>query len=203
MDILIATTNQGKLREYRRLLADADVHFLSLDDVGLAELDVEETGDTFKANAELKAIAYAKASGKYALADDSGLCVDALSGEPGVYSARYGGVGLDDARRRHKLLGAMEAIPDDQRGAQFECVIAIAHPTTLECVTVRGVCRGRITRADADGPEGFGYDAIFMPDDYDITFAQFTRDEKNQISHRGVAAMKLPPVLKDLEFLKS
>ncbi|MEM6284661.1 MAG: non-canonical purine NTP pyrophosphatase, partial [Chloroflexota bacterium] len=128
MDLLIATQNKGKLREYRAIVAGLNINVLSLDDVGLGKLDVEETGDTFKANAELKAAAYAQASGKLSLADDSGLCVDALDGAPGVYSARYAGEGASDADRRAKLLAALKDTPDEQRTAYFICAIAVFNP---------------------------------------------------------------------------
>lgn len=198
MELLVATSNKGKLREYGLLLANVDVTLLSLSDVGLDHLDVEETGSTFQDNAKIKARAYAQASGKFALADDSGLCVDALNGAPGVYSARYGDGGLDDAGRRQKLLRDLAHVPDAQRTAQFECVIAVANPHTGECLTAHGICRGSIRWADSDGEEGFGYDAIFQPEGYDQTFAQLPKEIKNRISHRGDAARRLVPLLQQL-----
>lgn len=198
MELLVATGNKGKLREYEILLAEADVTLLSLSDVGLADLDVEETGDTFQQNAEQKAVAYAEASGKFALADDSGLCVDALHGEPGVRSARYGDGSLDDAGRRQKLLSALEDVPDEQRTARFECVIAVANPRTGKSIVAHGICKGRILSADQDGGEGFGYDAIFKPDGYDQSFAELSKEVKNRISHRGEAARQLLPILQQL-----
>lgn len=196
MEILIATGNQGKIREYGHLLADLPVTLLSPADVGLSDFDVVEDGATFEDNARIKARAYAEASGKLTLADDSGLCVDALKGAPGVHSARYGGPGLDDTGRRHKLLAAMENVPDEKRTAHFECVIALFVPDTESCIRTYGQCPGRITRTDSDGDEGFGYDAIFMPDGYDKTFAQLPKAVKNDLSHRGKAVTDLIPVLK-------
>ena len=198
MELLIATSNPGKVREYSILLADAPVTLLSLADVGLNGLDVEETGDTFQANAELKARAYAEASGKLTLADDSGLCVDALDGAPGVLSARYGGPDLSEAEQRQKLLGELAGLTGAQRAARFECVIAVADPETSKYIFAYGTCPGRIAQADSGGTEGFGYDAIFIPDGYDKTFAEFSKIVKNGISHRGVAAHKLVPQLQAL-----
>lgn len=198
MELLIGTNNKGKLREYKTMLGDIGVIVLSLADVGLSGMDVDETGATFRANAELKAVAYAKASGKYALADDSGLCVDALDGAPGLYSARYGGPGLDDAGRRRKLLDALKDVADAERTAYFECVIAVAHPATLICEFAVGRCTGVITRTESEGTEGFGYDPIFQPDGYDRTFADIEKDIKNRISHRGLATEQILPVVKRL-----
>jgi XTP/dITP diphosphohydrolase len=202
LKLLIGTHNPGKLREYRTLLADAPLEIVGLDDIGLDSLDVEETGATFTENAELKAIAYAKASGLHALSDDSGLCVDALDGRPGLHSARYAGEGATDADRRAKLLAEMADIPAEQRTAYFEAVIAVADPATLRCTTTRGQVYGRIAFEESDGPEGFGYDAIFIPEEQSDgetrTFAQFSKAEKNAISHRGRAAQALVPLLKTL-----
>lgn len=195
MEILIATGNKGKIREYAKLLDGLPVTLLSPADVGLNGFDVVEDGQTFEDNAKIKARAYAEASGKLTLADDSGLCVDALHGAPGIHSARYGGPDLDDAGRRHRLLAEMEQIPDEDRTAHFECVIALAVPQTMTCIVTYGECPGRITRADADGPEGFGYDAIFTPDGYGKTFAQLPKEIKNDLSHRGKAAADLIPIL--------
>ncbi|PJF22155.1 MAG: non-canonical purine NTP pyrophosphatase, RdgB/HAM1 family [Phototrophicales bacterium] len=189
MEIVIGTTNPGKVKEYRELLADIPITLLSLDDVNLGHMDVPETGETFMANAQLKAKAYAQASGKFALADDSGLCVDALNGAPGVYSARYGGEGLDDAGRRQKLLEQLTGVT--QRTAYFECVIAVAHPQQQTCLIAQGVCEGKIALEESSGAQGFGYDAIFIPDGYDRTFGDLEAHIKHQISHRGRAARKL------------
>ena len=119
MRLLVGTQNKGKIKEYQLLLAEAPVEVVGLADIGLGTLDVDETGTTFSENAILKARAYADASGLPTLADDSGLCVDALDGRPGLYSARYGGEGLDNAGKRKKLLGELTDVPEDKRGAQF------------------------------------------------------------------------------------
>lgn len=198
MDLLIATQNQGKLREYRRILADSNVHILGLDDIGLSDLDVEETGTTFAENAALKAKAYGAASGILTLADDSGLMVDALNGEPGVYSARYGKSNFDDAGRRQHLLENMHDVPADKRSARFKCVIAIYDPATKQTYAVDGTCEGQIMFEERDAGKGFGYDALFQPTGYTKTFAQLRTDEKNRISHRGQAARQVPEILAQL-----
>ncbi len=196
MELLVGTNNVGKVREYRSLLADLPITFLTLADIGL-DMDVDETGTTFAENATIKALAFAKASGLWTVADDSGLCVDALDGGPGVYSARFGGPGLDDRGRRLKLLEIMVDVPDGQRTAYFQCVIALARPVEADIVTVSGRCMGHIRRAES-GTDGFGYDAIFQPDGFDVTFAELTREEKGNISHRGAAVRALVPVLRQL-----
>jgi len=197
MEILVATQNQGKLREYQRLLADGEVTLIGLEVVGLDKLDVEETGSTFEENAILKAHTYAQASGKITLADDSGLVVDALDGRPGVYSARYGKPGLDDAGRRAYLLEEMQGIPPENRQARFVCVIAVHDPQTKQTRTVRGTCEGQILQAERDSGRGFGYDALFLPDGCQQSFAEMEAEAKNRISHRGNAAAKLPALLQD------
>ena len=121
--------------------------------------------------------------------------MDALKGAPGVHSARYGGAGLDDVGRRHKLLADLEHVPDDRRTAHFDCVIALFVPESELSIVTYGQCPGKITRTDSDGNEGFGYDAIFMPDGYNKTFAQLPSDAKNDLSHRGKAAGDLVPIL--------
>ncbi|MEO1166851.1 MAG: RdgB/HAM1 family non-canonical purine NTP pyrophosphatase, partial [Chloroflexota bacterium] len=150
---------------------------------------------TFEANALLKAEAYAKASGKIALADDSGLEVDALDGRPGVYSARYGKPEFDDAGRRQYLLKEMNDVPENDRSARFRCVIAIYNPDTYESYTTGGTCEGVILTEERDAGKGFGYDAVFQPDGFDKSFAELDGDEKNLISHRGQAVKGVPEIL--------
>ncbi len=206
MNLLIATQNPGKLREYREMLTTPQLSGLPIQlftpaDVGLEQLTVEETGATFAENAELKAFAYMQPSGMFALADDSGLEVDALGGAPGVLSARYGGPGATDADRRRKLLEALQGVPEEQRTARFVCVIVVANPQTNSPALVRGTCEGRIAQQEADGGFGFGYDALFIPHDYPSpdgiprTFAQISPPEKHRLSHRGRALQQLLPVL--------
>ncbi len=199
MRLLVGTQNTGKIKEYQRLLADAPVEVVGLGDIGLGSLDVEETGTTFTENAILKARAYADASGLATLADDSGLCVDALDGRPGLYSARYGGAGMKSPQQRKKLLGELQDIPDEKRGAEFVCVIAVALPDVEKTTHTReGICRGRIAQAESNGTGGFGYDPIFIPDGQAVTFADIPEDDKNRLSHRGKAAEAIIPVLKAL-----
>lgn len=195
MQLLIATGNPGKVREYRQLLADTPMEIIGLADVRLDKLEVEETGKTFEANATIKAQAYATAAGMMALADDSGLVVDALDGAPGVYSARFGGPGLDDAGRRRHLLAKLQGVPDVERTARFMCVIVICDATGAVQHTAVGAVEGRILHEERDAGQGFGYDPLFMPDGYHQTFGELPPDVKNRISHRGAAAAKILPLL--------
>jgi XTP/dITP diphosphohydrolase len=198
MDLLIATTNPGKRREYQELLAGLPLRLLDLNDVGLGNMDVEENGTTVEENAALKARAYAKASGLYALADDTGLFVDALGGAPGVYPARYGGPGLTQQQRRQKLLSELAGVPDEQRTARFMCVIALGSPESYELQVVNGTCEGRIAQQDDEGVEGFGYDAIFIADGSVVPWSRVPMAEKSRNSHRGQAARKMIPILEKL-----
>lgn len=192
MELLIATHNSGKVEEYRALLSAYRV--IGLEDVGLGAVDVEETGDTFAKNAVLKAVTYARASGKIALADDSGLCVDALNGAPGVYSARYGGEGKTDADRRQYLLAQLQTVASP-RTAYFVCVIAIHHPKTGQTLVAEGRCEGEILTEER-GENGFGYDRLFLPNGYTQTFGELPADLKNVISHRAHAVAQVPELLK-------
>lgn len=198
-DLLIATHNQGKVQEYREMLGDALGAFriIGLQDVGLGAVDVEENGDSFHANAVLKAVTYARASGRITLSDDSGLCVDALDGAPGIYSARYGGYSTE-AERRTYLLEQMAHVPTGQRGAQFVCVIALHHPANGRTVTIEGIVKGQILTYASNGGKGFGYDPLFVPEGYDVTFADMPTEEKNRLSHRGRAVVHLPQALEQL-----
>lgn len=193
-DLLIATRNTGKVREFASLLASVPLRCVSLADVGLGYMDVEETGDTFEANAALKARAYADVSGLLTLADDSGIAVDALNGAPGIYSARYGGPGMTDQNRYQKLLEALAYVPDEARTARFVCVLALAEPGTAVIQYTRGVCEGHIARAP-QGANGFGYDPVFIANGYTVSTAELTPEEKDRISHRGRAAAEMIPVL--------
>jgi XTP/dITP diphosphohydrolase len=190
--LLIATTNQGKLREYAAIFGGLGLELRSLADVGITD-DVEETGVTFGENARLKAEYYAQRSGLWTLADDSGLEVAALGGEPGVYSARYAGPGASDADRIALLLRKLEGVPFHARLGRFVCVIALArpgHPTE----EVEGVLPGVIEQAPR-GSGGFGYDPIFYVVDEDKTLAELPAERKNQISHRARAAQAAREVL--------
>ena len=156
-----------------------------------ADLDIEETGQTFADNARLKASQVAIATGEWAIADDSGLEVDALDGAPGIYTARYGKTPAEGIQR---LLTAMETITE--RGAQFVCVIAMARPSGEIVLQAEGTCRGQIAQVP-HGEGGFGYDPIFYVPEYGVTFAEMSADVKHRISHRGLAFADLLPKLKD------
>ena len=191
--LLIATHNQGKLREFRQLLADLDLEVTDLDAVGITH-DVEETGTTFAENAILKARAYAEMSGLLTWSDDSGLEVDALGGQPGVYSARYGGPGLTPRDRYLLLLETLAHKPDQEWTARFRCVVALAKPSG-ELQTVEGTLEGIITDQPA-GEHGFGYDPIFYLPEYQATLAELLPNVKNRISHRGKASVAAKEALR-------
>lgn len=186
--LLVATHNQGKVREYRALLADLPLEVTYLDAEGVT-FEAEETGHTFADNAIMKARAYAAHTGLLTWADDSGLEVDALGGAPGVLSARYGApAARSDADRYRLLLERLDGVLDERRSARFRCVVAIAWPDG-RVITADGACEGRIAHAPR-GEHGFGYDPIFLVADcdYQQTMAELPPALKNQISHRGRAA---------------
>lgn len=189
MQLLIATTNQGKVREYQQLLSGLNCVLVSLADIGVVQ-EVAETGSTYEENALLKAREYASLSGLLTLADDSGLEVDALDGRPGVYSARYAS---DSSTRIRKLLAEMQNIPAGQRTARFHCVIALAWPDGKSQIT-SGACEGWIT-AEARGHNGFGFDPVFFVLECGVTMAELSDAVKNQVSHRARAAQKMRPIL--------
>ena len=193
--LLVATGNPGKLAEFAELLRDIPYQITSLQGEGLS-LEIEETGTSYQENARLKAEAYARASGLLTLADDSGLEVDALNGEPGPLSARYGGPGLSDAERVQLLLAKLVAVPDAQRTARFVCVIAIAEPGGAAHL-VRGECHGRIIR-EPRGSSGFGYDPVFLVPELGLTLAELSPAQKNTVSHRARAAQQARSVLMSL-----
>ena len=182
MKFILATHNPGKLREMSDILSHLGVEVVSPADMGIT-VEVEETGTTFAENAMLKAKAICAASGLPAIADDSGLCVDALNGGPGVYSARYGGEGLDDRGRYMLLLNSLRG--QTTRAAHFACAIACAFPDG-KTLTAEGRCDGAIAFAPL-GEGGFGYDPVFLVPEKGKTFGQLTAEEKSEISHRGRA----------------
>ena len=184
--VVLATRNAGKTAEIRALLNDFPIDIRNLDDFGPIP-EVEEDGETFEANAYKKASFTARVLGFPALADDSGLVVPALDGDPGVHSARYAGRDASDEDRCTKLLQAMENVGD--RRAAFECVMSIAVPGGA-ALTYESRCEGEITRAPR-GNNGFGYDPIFRYPPLDKTFAELTRDEKSAVSHRGKALKEI------------
>ena len=182
MKMVLASKNNHKLKEMQDILSAQGVEVVLESDVG-ADVDVEETGTTFEENALLKAKAVMEATGLPAIADDSGLCVDALGGAPGVYSARYGGPGLDDVGRYRLLLENMKGQLD--RRCKFVSAICCCFPNG-DMVTARGECRGTLAYAPR-GADGFGYDPIFFVPELKKTFAELLPEEKNAISHRGNA----------------
>lgn len=193
--LLLATRNRHKKEELESLLQDSGVEILTLDDLPPLP-EVEEDGTSFQENAVKKARSTALASGHYCLADDSGLVVDILKGQPGIYSARYAGPDADDEKNNRKLLGMLEDVAQEQRKARFVCVIAIAAPRGETC-TVQGSCPGSIAFAP-QGQGGFGYDPLFIPDGFSCTFAQMNAEQKNHISHRGRALKEAVPILQAL-----
>ena len=194
MKLLVATTNAGKLREFERLLAGQGIELVSLRDLPRAP-EVEEDGETYADNARKKAMTLARWSGVSALADDSGLEVDALGGAPGVRSARYAGPDQDAAANRHKMLEALDGVSEDKRTARFKCVIVVARSdgTMLEAT---GVCEGRIGTAER-GSRGFGYDPLFIDESSGRTLAELSESDKDAISHRGRATAVLIPRLRE------
>ena len=182
--IIIATSNEGKMKEFRRLLAHKNVEILSMHEAGI-DIDIDENGTTFEENAAKKAEAIMRATGRATIADDSGLCVDYLDGAPGIYTARYAGENAGDGENLDKLLRALEGVPPQERTARFVCVIALAEPGK-ETRFFRGECRGRITQVKK-GEGGFGYDPVFYTDQYARTLAELEPYIKNAISHRSAA----------------
>jgi XTP/dITP diphosphohydrolase len=193
--LLLATRNPGKVREYRELLQGLPVELTWPEAEGIT-LEPEEAGATFAENAILKARAYAAASGLLTWADDSGLEVDALGGEPGVRSSRYAGPGAGDADRYRLLLRRMAGVPWERRTARFRCVIAIADPAGA-LHTAEGTCEGIIAFAPR-GANGFGYDPVFYLPDRGCTMAELSPAEKNQISHRARAARAARRILEEM-----
>jgi len=200
MDIILASRNKKKIRELKKIIEegivsqeDETVNILTPDDFPQCE-EVEEDGETFEANAIKKAVYVSKCSGLTAIADDSGIEVDALDGAPGVYSARYAGEDSDDMANNRKLLDEMKDVPDEKRGARFACCIALAIGDDIK--TFMGHVEGKIGRENR-GENGFGYDPLFFPEGHDSTFAEMTDDKKHSMSHRGRALAKLHEYLKE------
>ncbi len=190
--LLIATQNKGKQKEIQALLSYLDLELFTPEQLGL-NLKIEENGQDYLENAAKKAIAYAEASGMLALADDTGLEVDALGGEPGIFSARYSKKpGATDADRRMYLLGKLLSYPKPWR-AQFKCVVAIRDPEG-ETYHAEGICTGKIIPIER-GDHGFGYDSIFQVNGIGYTMAELSLDKKNQISHRARAIHSIKSIL--------
>jgi XTP/dITP diphosphohydrolase len=193
--LLLATNNKGKILEYRALLADLPYRLVTLADAGI-DLVVEEAGESLEENARLKATFLAARSGLITLADDSGLWVDALGGEPGTLSARYAGKNATDQDRVNYLLKKLEGVPSEKRTARFKCVITLAIPQG-KVAYCRGECEGVIIDQPR-GEQGFGYDPIFHIPALGKTMAELTLEEKNRVSHRARAARQVPEALKRL-----
>ncbi len=192
--LLLATANQGKLRELRTILDGLPVELVGLAEAGLGEPpEVEETGDTFLENALLKGRAYAAWSGLAAVADDSGLEVDALGGAPGVRSARYAGPGASDQANLDKLLAELTGVPPERRTARFRCAAVLVDPEAGEW-HAEAAWEGRLLDA-ARGSGGFGYDPVFLPDGWELTSAEVDQATKDAASHRGQAFRALRPAI--------
>ena len=200
MELLIATTNPGKVREFREMLGHSGLSFSDLSAHPQAQA-VEETGHTFRANACLKASHYAKHFDTYAVADDSGLEVDALDGAPGVHSARWAEMnqaGKGDQDNNALLLRQIQDVPDEKRSARFVCVLALSDPAGRILLTARDTVEGRVIRA-AKGANGFGYDPLFHIDSSGKTTAELAPDEKHAISHRGKALRHLRELMERMK----
>ena len=200
MKIVLASRNKKKIRELKKIIEDGTVfdenetiNILTPDDFPECE-EVEEDGDTFEANAIKKAVYIAKTTGLPAVADDSGIAVDALDGAPGVYSARYAGEACDDTANNTKLIDELKSVPEEKRTARFVCCIALAHGDDVR--TFMGTVEGRIGHENK-GDNGFGYDPLFYPEGHDRTFAQMNDDEKNSMSHRGRALGELQKYIRE------
>jgi len=194
MKFVLATANPGKIREMREVLSEFDIELVTREDLGI-NLDVDETGSTFSENAWLKAKAICEASGLPAIADDSGLMIDALDGGPGVYTSSFGGAELDNRQRCAFLLEKMRGV--EHRSAKFVCTIVCLFPDG-RAITAEGECPGEI--ADSlRGGEGFGYDPVFLARGSNKTMAELTPEDKHRLSHRGKALRKFAQVLESWE----
>ncbi len=200
MELIIATQNVHKIRELRAMLKSYK-QLKHLDVISLLNFpDYEapsENGITFKENAEIKALHAARTLCKWVLADDSGLVVPAIKGEPGIFSARYAGLDATDAENRQKLLSRMQGLRDIERTGYFECWLSLASPNGIK-KSVCGICEGMILNEER-GRNGFGYDSLFVKHDYDKTFSELDEQTKNKISHRHKAIEKLTPTLETLK----
>ena len=193
MKIIAATKNKGKMAELDAILKDYDIQLLSWDDAGLGDLEIDETGTTCEENSYIKAKAICDMTGLAALADDTGLFVDALGGEPGINSARYAGEHGNDAANRAKLLEKLQGVPFEERTAKFVTVITVVYPDG-RVLAARGECPGHITEEEL-GERGFGYDSLFVPEGHEETFAQLPAEYKNSLSHRHKALEKLTEII--------
>ncbi len=194
-ELILASGNKGKIAEFQHLLEELNIQVQSMKEYPQIG-EIVEDGTTFAENALKKARAVCTATGKPALADDSGLMVDYLDGAPGIYSARFAGEGHDDTANNQKVLELMQGVPDKERGAQFFCAIAIVLPDGRE-FTAEGICRGTLLYT-LQGEGGFGYDPLFYVPQLGKTFAELSMEEKNEISHRGMANRKAVEIIRSL-----
>jgi XTP/dITP diphosphohydrolase len=196
-EIVLASQNAGKVAEMRQLLAGLNWRVRGLVELGVGD-SPEETGASFAENAALKARHYARETGRLVVADDSGLAVDALGGEPGLHTARFGGPGLDDAGRNRLPLEKLRGVPEPQRGARFHCALAVARADEAELLfAVHETCQGRIATKPS-GDQGFGYDPIFFFPDFGVSLASVPPERKAEVSHRGKAFRRLRAFLETL-----
>ena len=193
MKLIMATSNQDKLREIRQMLADSDITVVSMKEAGV-ETDIAETGTTFEENAVIKARTVCALTGETALADDSGLVIDCLDGQPGIYSSRFMGEHTPYPEKNRAILDRIKDVPEEKRSARFVCAMAIAYPDG-SVKTCKGVMEGRIAW-EIKGEGGFGYDPIFYLPERGCTSAQLPPEEKNAISHRGKALRQAVQILK-------
>lgn len=195
--IIAASRNQHKISEIEAITKKFGMKVISRDDAGLDKREIEEDGRTFEENSFKKADAIMKMSGQVTIADDSGLEVEYLGGEPGIFSARFAGENCDDEKNNIKLLTMLEGVPYSDRKARFVSVITMVYPDG-ETLVARGECSGHIIDSPV-GDNGFGYDPLFVPEGYQETFAQMSAEEKNRISHRAKALEKLEKLLEERE----
>lgn len=194
MDFILATNNMKKLAEMQRILSPLGINVVTAKMLGITLEEVEEDGDTFEANARIKALAACKATNMPAIADDSGLCVDYLDGAPGIFSARFAGDHGNDELNNDLLLEKLDGVPEAERTAHYVCAICCIFPDGRE-ITVRGECNG-IIGFERDGNEGFGYDPLFLVNGR--AFGRYTAEEKDKISHRGNALRLLTKELEKI-----
>lgn len=196
MDTIVAATqNKHKVKEIEAITREFGMEIVTRDDAGVPDIEVTEDGKTFEENSYKKAFEIMKLCGQITIADDSGLEVDCLSGAPGVFSARFAGNDGDDEANNEKLKGLIREVPYEERTARFVSVITMIWPDG-EKLVARGEVEGHLV-LEEKGTNGFGYDPLFVPEGYDITFGQFDPDDKNKISHRGNALRKLRELLKN------
>lgn len=196
MTVVAATQNRHKIEEIEAITKEFDINIVSRQEAGVPDIEIVEDGTTFEENSYKKAFEIMKLTGMPSVADDSGLAVDALDGAPGVYSARFAGTDGDDEANKKKLLEVMKDIPMEKRTARFVSVITLVFPDgkTIVC---RGECEGHIMFEES-GSNGFGYDPLFRPEGYEVSFGQLPAEEKNRISHRAKALILLREKLKEL-----